>query len=73
MRRQFIHFYDSLNIVLILDPGCESFCAKCVQFPLMINLIKKKIFKSHLSSVLVVFKKILSDLHMTCVILFHFT
>ena len=73
MRRQFIHFYDSLNIVLILDPGCESFCAKCVQFPLMINLIKKKIFKSHLSSILVVFKKILSDLHMTCVILFHFT
>ena len=37
----FIHFYDSLNIELILDPACEFFCAKCVQFPLMINLIKK--------------------------------
>ena len=23
-----------LNIVLILAPGCEFFCAKCVQFPL---------------------------------------
>ena len=41
MIRQFIHFYDNLNIVLILDPGCEFFCAKCVQFLLMINLIEK--------------------------------
>ena len=41
MIRRFIHFYDSLNIVLILDPGYELFSAKCVQFPLMINLIKK--------------------------------
>ena len=23
MIRGFVHFYDSLNIVLILDPGCE--------------------------------------------------
>ena len=38
MIRRFIHFYDifnSLNIVLILDPGCEFFYAKCVQFPLI--------------------------------------
>ena len=28
------HFHDSLNFVLILTPGCEFFCAKCVQFPL---------------------------------------
>ena len=34
-------FHDSLNIVLILDPGCEFFCAKCLQFPLMIDLIKR--------------------------------
>ena len=39
MRRWFIHFYDSLNIVLILDPGCEFFHAKCVQFPLLVNVI----------------------------------
>ena len=41
MIRRFIHFYDSLNIVLILDPGCEFFCAKGVPFSLMTNLIKK--------------------------------
>ena len=27
-----VHVYDNLNIVLILDPGFECFCAKCVQF-----------------------------------------
>ena len=32
MARQFVHVYDNLNIVLILDPGFECFCAKCVQF-----------------------------------------
>ena len=42
MIRRFIHFCDSLNIVLFLDPVCEFFCAKCVQFPFMINLVKKK-------------------------------
>ena len=26
------YFHDSLNIVLILAPGCEFFWAKCVQF-----------------------------------------
>ena len=41
MIRQFIHFYDSLNIVLILDSGTEFFCVKCARSPLMINLIKK--------------------------------
>ena len=46
MIRRFIQFYDSLNIVLILDTGCEYFCAKCVQFPLMRNLIKKLISKA---------------------------
>ena len=51
MIRRFIHFYDKPNIVLILDPGCEFFCAKCVQFPLMIKLINKNL-SSHLSSVL---------------------
>ena len=45
MIRQFIHFYNSLNIALMLGPGCEFFCDKCVQFPLMINLIKKQISK----------------------------
>ena len=39
--RRLIHFYDSLNIVLILNPGCEFFGAKCVKFPLMINFIKE--------------------------------
>ena len=43
MIRRFIHFYDTLNIVLILDPGCEYFCAKPYQ---EIN------FESQLSSVL---------------------
>ena len=42
MIRRFIHFCHSLNIVLFLDTGCEFFCAKCVRFPLMINLVKKK-------------------------------
>ena len=41
MITQFIHFYDSPSIASILDPGCEFFCAKYVQFFLMINLIKK--------------------------------
>ena len=41
MRRGIAHFYDNLNIVLILDPGCEFFCAKCIQFSLMIKFIKK--------------------------------
>ena len=41
MMIQFIHFHDSLNIGLILDPGFEFVCAKCVEFPLMIKLIKK--------------------------------
>ena len=41
MIRRFIHFNDKLITVLILDPGCEFFCANCIQFPLMINLIKK--------------------------------
>ena len=27
---QLNYFYDSLNIALILAPGRESFCAKCV-------------------------------------------
>ena len=40
-----MHFYDSLNIMLILDLGCEFLCAKCVQFPLMIKLIKNKVSK----------------------------
>ena len=40
MIRQFIYFHASLNIVFILDPGCEFFCAKCVQFPLMTKFIK---------------------------------
>ena len=31
---RFKYFHDSLNIVLILAPGREFFCAKCVQFPL---------------------------------------
>ena len=31
---RFKHFFDSLNIVLILVPGCEFFSAKCVPFPL---------------------------------------
>ena len=37
-----IHFYDSLSIVLILDPGCEFFCAKCIKLPLMKNLSRNK-------------------------------
>ena len=41
MIRLFLHFYENLIIVLILDTGCEFFCAKCVEFALMINLIKK--------------------------------
>ena len=41
MIRRFINFYDSLNIVLILDPDFDFFGAKCAQFPLMVNLIKK--------------------------------
>ena len=28
------YFHDSLNIVVILAPGCEFFSAKCVEFPL---------------------------------------
>ena len=28
------NFHVGLNIVLILSPGREYFCAKCVQFPL---------------------------------------
>ena len=46
MIRQFMHFHDSLNVVLILDPGCEFFCVKSVQFSLIINLIKKKFQES---------------------------
>ena len=40
-------FYDKtvytffiLNNVLILDPGSKSFCAKYLQFPLMIQIDK---------------------------------
>ena len=32
---RFKHFYDRLNIVLILAPGYELFSAKCAQFPLI--------------------------------------
>ena len=32
MTRQFKHFHDSLNIVVILAPGCEFLSAKCAQF-----------------------------------------
>ena len=32
MINPFKHFHDSVNIVLILAPGCEFFTAKCVQF-----------------------------------------
>ena len=45
MTRRFIHFYDSLNIVLILDPGSKSFSAKCLQFPLMIKIDKYFLIK----------------------------
>ena len=31
---RFKHFHDRLNMALILAPGREIFCAKCVQFPL---------------------------------------
>ena len=31
---QLKYFHDSLNIVVILAPGCESFSTKCVQLPL---------------------------------------
>ena len=41
MISQLIHFHDSLNIELILDPGFKLSYAKCVQFSLMINLIEK--------------------------------
>ena len=41
MIRKFKRFYNNLNIVLILAPGRTFFCAKYVQFLLMINLIKK--------------------------------
>ena len=36
MITRFKHFCDSLNIVVILSPGCEFCSAKCVQFPLTI-------------------------------------
>ena len=29
------HFHDSLNIVVILAPGCELSSAKCAKFPLI--------------------------------------
>ena len=41
MTRLFKQFHDSLNAVLILATGCKFFCAKSVQFPLIINFIKK--------------------------------
>ena len=31
---QFKYFHDSLNIEVILTPGCEFFSTKCAQFPL---------------------------------------
>ena len=34
MIMRFKHFHDSLNIVLILAPGCKLLSAKCVEFPL---------------------------------------
>ena len=34
MINPFKYFHDSVNIVLILAPGCEFFSAKCVLFPL---------------------------------------
>ena len=34
---QFKLFNDSLNIVVILAPGCEFFCAKCAQYSLTFN------------------------------------
>ena len=34
MMIRFKHFYNSLNIVLILAPDRETFCGKCTQFPL---------------------------------------
>ena len=48
MIRRFIYFYGSLNIVLILDPGCECFCNKPYQ---EVN------FETHSSSVHFVNKK----------------
>ena len=35
MRIQLKYFHDSLNIVVILAPGCEFFSTKCAHFPLI--------------------------------------
>ena len=34
------HFHDTINIVVILDPGHEFLIAKCAQFPLTFMEIK---------------------------------
>ena len=52
MIRWFIHFYDSLNIVFILDPGCEFFYAKCFQYTFNDKPYQEVNFKSYLSSAL---------------------
>ena len=34
MITRFKHFHESLNIALILAPGCKFFSAECAQSPL---------------------------------------
>ena len=43
-----MHFYDSLNFALMLDPGCEFFCAISFND----EPYQEKNFKSHSTSVL---------------------
>ena len=49
---RFKHFYGSLNIAVILAPGCEFFTAKCNQFlgTFMKGNQIKDIFPSEISS-----------------------
>ena len=42
------NFHDSLNIALILAPGCEFFSAKCDQL-ISINIYGMKLIYGHFS------------------------
>ena len=37
MIKRLKYFHDSLNIAVILAPGCEFFFTKCAQFPLTLR------------------------------------
>ena len=75
------YFHESQNIIVMLPPGREFFCAKCAQFPLKLNdehfssraviihfwdrPYPEMNFKSHLNAVILFKSGKMSDWHMS--------